>query len=121
MRIFRCHHKFGFEHGPFTGDYANGFDLRINPKIHPTPCEDGIHGLGGNFACVSLKAVDIWFGNNIRALVDNGFVVTEFEAPEQYVTVGKQGTQCRFQLGDAVPIRTMFLRDAIKEAHGFTL
>lgn len=120
MRIFRCHHKFGFEHGPFTGDYAIIAGLKIVPKIHLCPSEDGMSTrFGAQFGCVDLRSVEIWFGKSIMAIQENGFLISEFEADENDVTVGKMGTQCQFIAHKAKHIRTMTILDCIDELYGF--
>lgn len=119
MRIFRCHHKFGFQHGPFSGDYATGFRLNIDLDIHPPPRLDGLLGMFGQdgfFGCVDLKAIDIWFGKSIEVLTKNKFMVTEFEIDSKNVVVGLLGTQCRFLLSKATPIRTMTVQAAVNES-----
>lgn len=120
MRVFRCHHKFGFAHGPFTGDYAIIAGLKIIPKIHLSPSEDGMSPRhGAQFGCVDLRSVEIWFGESVMAIRENGFLISEFEADDKDVKIGKMGTQCQFIVHKSKHIRTMTIIAAIRELHGF--
>ena len=106
MIVWRVEHRSSRE-GPYTryGEklYRMG-SAHSNPNSHPNTSRDGLcdhfpsdrrHG----FDCE--EAMLRWFQGYGEALVEEGFMATRYEVPDEFVKVGRSGKQCVFQASAA--------------------
>lgn len=111
LAIFRCEYPSGS--GPFTTGHGVPNRWRMSSR-HFQPDEDGLPSLkrSWHYGCPTLKAVMIWFGDNIICMREMGLMITIYESREYKIS--KSGNQVMFNRANATKQRTMTINEFIE-------
>lgn len=96
MLVYRVENKHG------EGPYVSGAALLLNSHncsdSHPVIYRDGVdmYGRDVRCGCVSLEALENWFGEYLPLLRNMGYSVVEYSVLNSKVRVGNSGVQCAF-------------------------
>ena len=121
MKVYRVEHP-----SNSTGPYQSGahyglsgyreiHNAMINAHCnhvndHPTPGYENLQVEGRVCGCKTLKSLKAWFGDFLPKLIQLGFIIKEFDLPEDAVCCGLK--QVTFDASRATDSRVIRLRNS---------
>lgn len=106
MRVYRYEHEDG--RGPYRSSMTSPeldallYEEHGDSKDHPNWLDEYDSAFYDDTylaGFTSIEQVHNWFNLAIRTLLEkDGFVLIEYDVPDEYVHIGKSGKQCIFTL-----------------------